>query len=550
MSKSEDMLLEVIEFVQDIWDGSICDEDFAKLQKHLDSSAEARALYNELLSVHVGLEVKYKRRQWEQKLGIQATSELENGPDIQKLDPLIAGQDPMLVDSDPAQDQLSLQDSETFQTRWENSSPNSGVIRTIARALPTTMQNALGSSAFFVGSVLVSLGIFALLIALLLPSGEMPTGSIVSVSQAVDAVWQTDSNTGDFGKLNLGDTLHLESGLAQLKYRNGVRVNLEGPSHFVVSGANQGILVRGKISVLAEKVPEGFTVRTPVGKVIDLGTEFGVQVAKNQDTEVQVFQGLVKLEVSEPGTQKNSVTMPVQSLELSKGDAVSVDAKLRTVQTIAYIPDQFARTYQDLKPYFFEDFSEDVSHKFVGKNSLWGGEGGVHAVADGSLIAEVEPCAYSVFSQDKLLGANEAFALDIPAPKPGMEIFVVVSTAIDELQGGPEGGVGFRVRRDLGRGLIVQQTDSSRCFPMILDASQTEDPTPGQPLRLVVQRSNEIEFSFYYELKGERVKIFGPVVHPELIGAERLYIGVEVLNRNNQKQKVIFDNLAIRPASE
>lgn len=583
MSRTETMLLEVNEFVREILDESICDEKLAKLEAHLVSSSEARIFYEELLTVHVGLELKYNRQEWEQRIGIQEKSEFEPEFDFEHgLDAL-----------DPLEARLSAQEKKEKEAaeregEVQNGSPNQPnqtIIGMIGQALPTTVQDAISSSTFFVGSVLLSLSLFVLMIVLLIPSSEMQHGPIASISQTLGAVWASDSGDAsdsgesDLDALHFGQRLNLESGLAQVKYQNGVRVNLEGPSLFVVSGANQGILVRGKVSVLAKDVPAGFTIKTPVGKVIDLGTEFGVKVADNQDTEVQVFDGLVKLEVSRPDPrgaayqnprsaayqnsrggayqysqyepyQNGGATMPAQSLELCKGEAVHVDAMLRIVRPVSYLPDQFARTYQALKSYYFDDFSIDTSEAFIGTYSVWGEEEGVHGVADGSLVAEVESCAYSIFSRDMLLGANEVLAVDVPATKPGLDIFVIVSTAIGEPQGGPDGGIGFRLRRDHGRGIVVQQSDSSHCFPLVLDASQTDDPIPDQPLRIIVERSSETEFTFYYEIKGNRTKIHGPVQSPELAGVERLYIGFEVSNRDIHRQSVTFDNFSIRSSSK
>ena len=538
MSKPDDILFEVNELVREILDESIDEEGLSKLTAYLNDSPEAKELYDELISVHVGLELKYNQKEWEQKLGID---DEEPTPDE--------------IDLEAIEAQLSEESrDEVPQGKWDESTPNQTVIGMIGQALPTTIHDVLGSSTFFVGTLVLSLSIFVLMFILLLPSSETQKGPIASVSQTLDAVWASDSGTSHLDEIRFGQQLDLESGFAQIKYRNGVRVNLEGPTAFIVSGTNQGILVRGKISALAKDLPAGFTVKTPVGKVIDLGTEFGIKVADNQDTEVQVFEGLVKLDIARPSSQGSyqnvDATMPAQSLELCKGEAVHVDSMHRLVRPVSYLPDQFARTYQELKPYYFEDFSGNTTTEFVGTFSVWGEEEGIHAVADGSLTAEVESCAYSIFAQDKFLKPNEVLAVDVPATKPGLNIFVVVSTSIGEPQGGPDGGIGFRLRRDHGKGIAVQQSDSNRCFPLVLDSSLTDDPNPDLPLRLVIERKTETEFNFYYEIKGSRTKIAGPIYSHELAEVEGLYIGFEVSNRDIHRQSVTFDNFSIRPASD
>ncbi|MCG8585189.1 MAG: FecR domain-containing protein, partial [Pirellulales bacterium] len=119
-----------------------------------------------------------------------------------------------------------------------------------------------------------------------------------------------------------GQRLAVESGLVQIQYANGANVVIEGPAEFVVGGArddgdglqslgrqtgehfafippdpqNTGFLKHGKlVARVANKRAQGFTIDTPSTRVVDLGTEFGVNVARGGDTQVAVVTGVVEL---------------------------------------------------------------------------------------------------------------------------------------------------------------------------------------------------------------------------------------------------------------
>ncbi|NLF09812.1 MAG: hypothetical protein GX594_17805, partial [Pirellulaceae bacterium] len=140
--------------------------------------------------------------------------------------------------------------------------------------------------------------------------------------------------------VRLGRQYKLKSGLLEITYDSGAKVILEGPCSYEVESTRGGYLSLGKLvarvgagdegrgagevasgqwpvasmkdeggrmkdeaslaashSPLATNASPLFTVRTPTALVTDLGTEFGVWVAKNGYTTSQVFAGSVRLAV-------------------------------------------------------------------------------------------------------------------------------------------------------------------------------------------------------------------------------------------------------------
>jgi len=149
---------------------------------------------------------------------------------------------------------------------------------------------------------------------------------VARITGTVDAKWsEVDKQPADGTDLTAGQELMLRDGLAEITFSSGARVILEGPAEFAVSTTDGsslegGYLARGH---LAAKVPagaEGFAVRTPAATVVDLGTEFGLAVEEDGQSEIHVFAGTVRVSLSSPDT----VNRPTSARHLRAGQAVGV----------------------------------------------------------------------------------------------------------------------------------------------------------------------------------------------------------------------------------
>jgi hypothetical protein len=67
----------------------------------------------------------------------------------------------------------------------------------------------------------------------------------------------------------------------------------------IVSASDRGQLEIGKLTGQCPPSAVGFAIRTPQVQVTDLGTEFGVVASDRGDTEVHVFQGVVRVEAND-----------------------------------------------------------------------------------------------------------------------------------------------------------------------------------------------------------------------------------------------------------
>ena len=93
--------------------------------------------------------------------------------------------------------------------------------------------------------------------------------------------------------------LVLVSGLAEFTTADGAVCLVQGPATFEFNASDRLRIDRGKVVCRCPTEASRITVVTPQSQVTDLGTEFGVSVSDDSDTEVAVLQGQVRLQAGE-----------------------------------------------------------------------------------------------------------------------------------------------------------------------------------------------------------------------------------------------------------
>ena len=118
--------------------------------------------------------------------------------------------------------------------------------------------------------------------------------TVAVLTKSVGVRWEDSSQfRADLGDTLEPSTLKLANGLVQVEFLQGATVVLEGPVEFSLENPNEGSLARGKLRAIVPQVATGFTVVVPKGRVIDLGTDFGLHVHAGGSTELFVYQGNV-----------------------------------------------------------------------------------------------------------------------------------------------------------------------------------------------------------------------------------------------------------------
>lgn len=127
-----------------------------------------------------------------------------------------------------------------------------------------------------------------------------------------------------------GESLVLTKGSVELATARGATVVIEAPAEFRFESAQRLHLTRGKAAAEVPPPAKGFTILTPSGEVVDLGTKFGVDVPKSGAAEVHVFKGEVVAR-AEGASEKRSVRTD-EALALQAGAASS-----RELRSAAFI---------------------------------------------------------------------------------------------------------------------------------------------------------------------------------------------------------------------
>jgi catechol 2,3-dioxygenase-like lactoylglutathione lyase family enzyme len=129
------------------------------------------------------------------------------------------------------------------------------------------------------------------------------------------------------GNVVRGEPHLLAAGVLELQTRRGAQLVIEAPAAFRFESPQRLRLTKGRIAAEVPARAKGFTVVTPSGEAIDLGTRFAVDVPASGEAEVHVFSG----EVVARGGQN----MPTN---LRDGEAFSLAANAaRDLRTAAFI---------------------------------------------------------------------------------------------------------------------------------------------------------------------------------------------------------------------
>jgi hypothetical protein len=144
-------------------------------------------------------------------------------------------------------------------------------------------------------AVSLAASVMLVLFAKYLPS---PTGiEVATLTDSIKARWEMSPDSTEKGsRLVTGYTpLSLREGIVELLFDNNAKVIIEAPAEFCLLTEDQIKLNYGKLYAVVPQKAIGFSVNTPNSRVIDLGTEFGVQVNANEATELHVIKGKINL---------------------------------------------------------------------------------------------------------------------------------------------------------------------------------------------------------------------------------------------------------------
>jgi hypothetical protein len=187
-----------------------------------------------------------------------------------------------------------------------------------------------------------------------------PAAILARVSeQSPDCQWYFDRS----GKLatdevRRGDTVRVTSGIMKLRFQNETLVTLHAPALFEIVSEMRARVLLGKVTAKIGPTAKGFSVITPQATVVDLGTEFGIQVNDVGATDVVVFKGAV--DVDYPATLEGAA----RQQRLRTGEAVHLDAAGTASRIVSITNGQFAdQPRRELRPPIITEVRDNIQRE-------------------------------------------------------------------------------------------------------------------------------------------------------------------------------------------
>lgn len=186
---------------------------------------------------------------------------------------------------------------------------------------------------------------------------------VAFLTRTVDARWHWPLSGGpECGHAFLpGRRLELLEGLAEITFDRGARTILQGPTVIELQSADAARLQAGRLVGHVPPEAAGFAVRTPSTTVVDMGTEFGLEVDRQGAAEVMVFEGEVDVERPPQEDPQRARAMP-ESFRLTEGQSARI-AMDRIIAAAEVDPDRYVRNVEFTRltraVVLREDFSAD-----------------------------------------------------------------------------------------------------------------------------------------------------------------------------------------------
>ena len=167
---------------------------------------------------------------------------------------------------------------------------------------------------------------------------EIDSG-VARITGLVDCQWDSNQKPLSFGQsIEPEQRIELTEGLLQFTFESGAKVVMQGPASFTPKSDMTAELAHGKLSAVVPEQARGYTVTTPTAEVVDLGTEFALDVDQDGTTEVHVLDG----DVVARGREADGI-LRGEAVHARKLDALRFASHTIDVERMPAEPDKFAR---------------------------------------------------------------------------------------------------------------------------------------------------------------------------------------------------------------
>lgn len=192
----------------------------------------------------------------------------------------------------------------------------------------------------------------------------------VTVLDVFDAQWSSPISTEKGSLVPVGsEPIYLSKGIASFTTSEDVEMIVEAPSEFRFPDSSRVELRFGRIYVKVPQQGLGFAVMTPSSRVVDLGTEFGVDVSSDGSSSVQVYEGQTLLaSLVAGGVQEKNI--------LDEGESEGVDGTTGHLRKTAFNSSAFVRHVNSSSKVVWRGEDIDLADLVGGGNGFGSGTRG------------------------------------------------------------------------------------------------------------------------------------------------------------------------------
>lgn len=288
------------------FENRITPEEFAELDAHIASSKENARYFMECLITYMAIS------EYHEAAGCKVSCFSEN--------PLNQDLWQMLSEAEVSAPAI----------KFEKAQPQRQLVKKVVyEKVPTRVNKFSVITAVSCAAALL----FLLLMIRFADLGDGP--QVATLMDSIDSKWANNAiSKGD--RLMVGrDPLFLQKGVVKLRFDNNAKIVIEAPAEFQILAEDRIGLNYGKIYAVIPHEAIGFSIYTSNAKVIDLGTEFGINVDSRGDTYLHTIKGQTRLIT---GSKSDPVNQDVR-----QGSAKWISADSQTVTDIPCDTTIFAR---------------------------------------------------------------------------------------------------------------------------------------------------------------------------------------------------------------
>ena len=340
MKEDSRLMFEIAELTLHSLNGTLDNSSLRRLEQLLEGNSQAVEYYQEILWTHVGL------------ISMEGISYLQN------------------VES-------SLLDNDFWQTmlREEKTAPKleipqEGPQRELIQKVLYSPREKRRLSTFSKVMLVVNAAAILFIILFLKLAPSKGSVEVATLTGSINAKWAEDSVFFEDGaRVKAGnENLFLEKGYAELLFDNQTKVTIEAPAEFKIISQEQIQLSSGRIYATVPFSGIGFMVTTASAKVIDLGTEFGVQVDMRGDTELHVVKGKTSLITGDKVNKASQIVIEKTARRIRYDNSA--------VSDISCQEDMFVREIDPETGFVWRGQALDLADVVVGGNGFGTGRKG------------------------------------------------------------------------------------------------------------------------------------------------------------------------------